>query len=100
MSVGRICSLPVSPKIREIGQTALVSPAVGRVKITLDRARRLVLEIEGLAPAYGVALYEDDAMLQGVSPVAGYSEAAIDILRAYAPDYESAFRELIAAARG
>ena len=84
----------------EIGDTALVSPGVGRVKITLDRGRRLMLEIEGEAPAYGVALYEDHAMLGGAAPVANYTEAAIDILHAYAPEHESAFRDLIAAARG
>ena len=75
----------------EIGDTALVAPAVGRVKITLDRPRRLVLEIEGEAPAYGVALYEDDAMLGAASPVANYTEAAVDILHAYAPEHEGAF---------
>jgi hypothetical protein len=83
----------------EIGDTALVAPAVGRVKITLDRPRRLVLEIEGEAPAYGVALYEDDAMLGAASPVANYTEAAVDILHAYAPEHEGAFLALLAAAR-
>ena len=83
----------------EIGDTALVVPAVGRAKITLDRPRRLVLEIEGEAPAYGVALYEDYAMLGGVSPVANYTEAAVDILHAYAPEFEEAFGALLAAAR-
>ena len=81
----------------EIGDTALVAPAVGRVKITLDRPRRLMLEIEGEAPAYGVALYEDDAMLGAASPVANYTEAAVDILHAYAPEH--AFHALLAAAR-
>ena len=83
----------------EIGDTALVVSAVGRVKITLDRARRLVLEIEGEAPSYGVALYEDHAMLGCASPVANYTEAAVDILHAYAPEAETAFSALLAAAR-
>ncbi len=83
----------------EIGDTALVAPAVGRVKITLDRPRRLVLEIEGEAPAYGVALYEDDAMLGAASPVGNYTESAVDILHAYAPEHEGAFHALLAAAR-
>ncbi len=83
----------------EIGDTALVAPAVGRVKITLDRPRRLVLEIEGEAPSYGVALYEDHAMLGCASPVANYTEAAVDILDAYAPESAAAFHALLAAAR-
>jgi hypothetical protein len=44
-------------------------------------------------------LYEDDAMLEGVSPVANYTEAAVDILRACAPEFEPAFGALLAAAR-
>ena len=82
----------------EIGEAALVVPADGVVKATLDRQRRLVLEIQGEPPQYAVALYEDDAMLAGVSPVAGYSDAAVDMLRAHAPEAEPVFRALLAAA--
>jgi hypothetical protein len=38
-------------------------------------------------------------MLGGVSPVPGYSEAALDQLRAYAPAAEPMFSALLAAAR-
>lgn len=84
----------------EIGEASLVVPARGRVKATLDPARRLVLEIEGEPPSYGVALYEDDARLAAVSPVPDYTGAAVDILRAHAPETEAAWRALLAAARG
>jgi hypothetical protein len=84
----------------EIGETSLVVPARGRVKATLDAARRLVLEIEGEPPSYGVALYEDDARLAAVSPVPDYTGAAVDILRAHAPEAEAPWRALLAAARG
>ena len=53
----------------EIGDASLVVPARGAAKATLRPG--LVLEIEGEPPHYAVSLYEDNAMLAGVSPVSG-----------------------------
>lgn len=99
--IGSRTVVPPEPELPmgrwEIGDASLVVPARGAAKATLRPG--LVLEIEGEPPQYAVSLYEDNALLGGVSPVSEYSSAALDQLRAYAPEAEPVFSALLDAAR-